>query len=98
MGNWIPNDLTLAAQLLKIITSFATPPPGGLGSLMLWENEPNVIAQFVATGIRKEQISFSKGYLLVQFSRHAIRALRIIQNILLPNHECIRSRGEKWSR
>jgi ubiquinone/menaquinone biosynthesis C-methylase UbiE len=30
MGNWIPNDPTLVAQILKISSSYSPPPPGGL--------------------------------------------------------------------
>ncbi len=30
MGNWIPNDPTLVAQILKISSAYSPPPPGGL--------------------------------------------------------------------
>ena len=30
MGNWIPNDPTLVAQILKISAAYSPPPPGGL--------------------------------------------------------------------
>src|SRR5438552_15891313 len=30
MGNWIPNDPTLVAQILKISSSYTQPPPEGL--------------------------------------------------------------------
>ena len=34
MGNWIPNDPTLVAQILKISSAFTPPPPEGFVSPM----------------------------------------------------------------
>ena len=36
MGNWIPNDPTFVAQLLKISSAFTPPPPEGFVSPMTW--------------------------------------------------------------
>ena len=36
MGNWIPGDPTLVAQLLKISSSYTPPPPEGFVSPMTW--------------------------------------------------------------
>ena len=36
MGNWIPNDPTLVAQILKISSSYTPPPPEGFVSPMTW--------------------------------------------------------------
>lgn len=36
MGNWIPNDPTLVAQILKISAAYAPPPPEGFISPMTW--------------------------------------------------------------
>ena len=58
MGNWIPNDPTLVAQLLKISASYSPPPPEGFVSPMTWGIESNVIERFGAAGIPKERISF----------------------------------------
>jgi ubiquinone/menaquinone biosynthesis C-methylase UbiE len=58
MGNWIPNDPTFAAQLLKTSAAYAPPPPEGFISPMLWGVEENVIARFTEAGIPKENISF----------------------------------------
>jgi ubiquinone/menaquinone biosynthesis C-methylase UbiE len=58
MGNWIPNDPTLVAQILKISSSYSPPPPEGFISPMTWGNEINVIERFAAAGVPKEQISF----------------------------------------
>src|SRR4051812_45248267 len=51
MGNWIPNDPTLVAQILRISSSYTPPPPEGFVSPMLWGMENNVTERFVAAGI-----------------------------------------------
>jgi ubiquinone/menaquinone biosynthesis C-methylase UbiE len=58
MGNWIPNDPTLVAQILKISSSYSPPPPEGFISPMTWGVESHVIERFAATGVPKEKISF----------------------------------------
>jgi ubiquinone/menaquinone biosynthesis C-methylase UbiE len=58
MGNWIPNDPTLVAQILKISSSYSPPPPEGFVSPMTWGIESNVIERFVAAGISAEKVSF----------------------------------------
>src|SRR5450631_2539542 len=60
MGNWIPNDPTLVAQILKISSGYTPPPPEGFVSPMLWGVEEHVTERFVAAGIKKENISFSR--------------------------------------
>lgn len=57
MGNWIPNDPTLVAQILRISSAYSPPPPEGFISPMTWGVESNVIERFAAAGIAKEQIS-----------------------------------------
>jgi ubiquinone/menaquinone biosynthesis C-methylase UbiE len=59
MGNWIPGDPTLVAQILKISSSY-TPPPEGFVSPMLWGVESHVVERFEKAGIPKENISFVK--------------------------------------
>jgi ubiquinone/menaquinone biosynthesis C-methylase UbiE len=58
MGNWIPNDPTLVAQILKISSSYSPPPPEGFISPMTWGIEYNVIERFAGAGVPKEKISF----------------------------------------
>ena len=58
MGNWIPNDPTLVAQILKISSSYSPPPPEGFISPMTWGVENNVIERFAGAGVPKEKISF----------------------------------------
>jgi ubiquinone/menaquinone biosynthesis C-methylase UbiE len=60
MGNWIPGDPTLVAQILKISSAYTPPPPEGFISPMTWGIESNVIERFAAAGISKENISFAR--------------------------------------
>ena len=60
MGNWIPGDPTLVAQLLKISSAYTPPPPEGFVSPMLWGVESQVIERFTNAGIAKEDISLVK--------------------------------------
>ncbi len=57
MGNWIPNDPTLVAQILKISSAYSPPPPEGFISPMTWGIESNVIERFAGAGIAKDKIS-----------------------------------------
>jgi len=60
MGNWIPNDPTLVAQILKISASYSPPPLEGFVSPMLWGVEDEVVERFTVAGVPKEQISFQR--------------------------------------
>jgi SAM-dependent methyltransferase len=60
MGNWIPNDPTLVAQILKISSSYSPPPPEGFISPMTWGIEDNVVERFGSAGVPKDQISFAR--------------------------------------
>ena len=60
MGNWIPNDPTLVAQILKISSNYTPPPPEGFVSPMTWGVESNVIERFAGAGVPAEKISFAR--------------------------------------
>jgi hypothetical protein len=60
MGNWIPNDPTLVAQILKISSAYSPPPPEGFVSPMTWGVEANVIERFGGAGVAKEKVSFAR--------------------------------------
>src|SRR5215471_13457299 len=57
MGNWIPNDPTLVAQILKISSAYSPPPPEGFVSPMTWGGESHVLERFGAAGVPKERIT-----------------------------------------
>ena len=55
MGNWIPNDPTFVAQILRISSSYSPPPPEGFVSPMTWGIDNNVIERFA--GVPADRIS-----------------------------------------
>ena len=67
MGNWIPNDPTLVAQILKISSAYSPPPPEGFISPMTWGVESNVIERFSGAGIPKENVSFARDTYTFEF-------------------------------
>jgi SAM-dependent methyltransferase len=60
MVNWIPNDPTLVAQILKISSAYSPPPPDGFVSPMTWGVEDNVVERFTQAGVPEEGISFER--------------------------------------
>jgi SAM-dependent methyltransferase len=67
MGNWIPNDPTLVAQILKISSDYSPPPPEGFVSPMLWGVAAHVIARFGQAGIAPGQIQCVQDSFLFDF-------------------------------
>lgn len=57
MGNWIPDDPTMVAQLLKITAAYAPPPRDGFVSPMTWGIEGDVVERFAAAGIPAERVA-----------------------------------------
>ena len=60
MGNWIPGDPTLVAQILRISSAYSPPPPEGFVSPMTWGIEENVIERFTGAGVPEENVSFER--------------------------------------
>ena len=57
MGNWIPGDPTLVAQILKISAAYSPAPPEGFVSPVTWGVEGNVIERFGAAGVPASSIT-----------------------------------------
>jgi SAM-dependent methyltransferase len=66
MGNWIPDDPTLVAQVLRISSAYA-PPPVGFISPMTWGVEANVLERFGGAGVPREKVSFARDTYTFQF-------------------------------
>ena len=60
MGNWIPGDPTLVAQILRICSVYTPPPPEGFISPMLWGVEDHIVDRFGKAGISKSNITCEK--------------------------------------
>ena len=70
MGNWIPNDPTFVAQVLKISSAFTPPPPEGFVSPMTWGMETQIIERFGHAGVPRERISLQRDtFRFVSFNR-----------------------------
>lgn len=57
MGNWIPGDPTLVAQVLRISSAYTPPPPDGFVSPMLWGVEAEAIDRFARAGVAPDAIT-----------------------------------------
>src|SRR5581483_7166354 len=60
MGNWIPEDPTFVAQLLKISSSYSPPPPQGFISPMCWGVDTHIKERFGRAGVPPENISMTR--------------------------------------
>ena len=60
MGNWVPGDPTLVAQILKISSAYTPPLPDGFVSPMTWGIESHVIERFGGAGVPQDQIAFNR--------------------------------------
>ena len=67
MGNWIPGDPTLVAQILRISSAYSPPPPEGFVSPMTWGIEETVTERFVGAGVPEKQISFERATYAFEF-------------------------------
>ncbi len=57
MGNWIPGDPTLVAQILRICGAYSPAPPEGFVSPVTWGIETDVLERFACSGIDFDQVS-----------------------------------------
>jgi len=68
MGNWIPGDPTLVAQILKTSSAYTPAPPEGFISPMLWGVESEVVKRFEGAGIDSANISFIRDKYVFNFA------------------------------
>ena len=98
MGNWIPNDPTLVAQILKISSAYTPPPPEGFVSPMTWGLEDQVKERFAAAGVAAEQVSFARRTFTFNVAGTPSDFSGRVQGELRADHECVRSRGNERPR
>ena len=84
MGNWIPGDPTVVAQILKISSSYTPPPPEGFISPMTWGVEDNVIERFGQAGIAKENIVCVKDTFTFMAPYSSIEYVSMFKNFYGP--------------
>ena len=84
MGNWIPGDPTLVAQILKISSTYTPPPTEGFISPMWWGVEEHVIERFGKAGIPTQNISFNKDTFTFNASYSPSKFVQIFKNYYGP--------------
>jgi ubiquinone/menaquinone biosynthesis C-methylase UbiE len=84
MGNWIPNDPTLVAQILRISSSYSPPPPEGFISPMTWGVETEVIERFAAAGASRENVAFARDTYTFNFPEPPSKLLEAFRNFYGP--------------
>jgi SAM-dependent methyltransferase len=94
MGNWIPNDPTLVAQILKISSTYSPPPPEGFISPMTWGVESNVIERFGAAGIAKEKIACVRDTYVFNFRGPTAEFVAAFRNYYGPTMNAFDAAGK----
>ena len=84
MGNWIPGDPTLVAQILKISSAYSPPPPEGFVSPMTWGVESNVVDRFTATGVPKENVACARDSFTFEFAQSPTQVLGLFRDFYGP--------------
>jgi SAM-dependent methyltransferase len=84
MGNWIPNDPTLVAQILRISSAYSPPPPEGFVSPMTWGIEAEVRARFEAAGVGGDNVSTKRDTYTFRYSGSPAEFLGIFRNFYGP--------------
>ena len=97
MGNWIPGDPTLVAQILKISSAYTPPPPEGFISPMLWGVEDQVRERFEKAGIPKENISFTREQFTFKASYAPAAFVEMFKNYYGPTMNAFEA-AEKMER
>ena len=84
MGNWIPNDPTLVAQILKISSAYSQPRPEGFISPMTWGVESNVIERFGGAGVSKDKVSFVRDTYVFNYPGPSSEFVGVFRNYYGP--------------
>jgi SAM-dependent methyltransferase len=94
MGNWIPGDPTLVAQILKISSAYTPPPPEGFVSPMNWGDEDLVRERFGAAGITHDQIKFERATWLFRHGGPPSGLLSIFRSFYGPTMNAFEAAGD----
>lgn len=97
MGNWIPNDPTLVAQILKISAAYTPPPPEGFVSPMTWGVDGHVLERFVGAGVAKEKVSLVRDSYTFEFSGTPSQFVAAFKNYYGPTMNAFEA-AEKGGR
>ena len=84
MGNWIPGDPTLVAQVLKISAAYTPPPPEGFVSPVSWGVENSVLERFGAAGIAPGEITCERATCVFRYPGPPAELLDVFQRFYGP--------------
>ena len=82
MGNWIPGDPTLVAQILKISSAYTPPPPAGFVSPMSWGDVGAVRERFASAGVSR--LMFERETCWFRHAGPASELMQIFRNFYGP--------------
>jgi SAM-dependent methyltransferase len=94
MGNWIPNDPTLVAQILKISAAYSPPPPEGFVSPMTWGMESHVLERFGAAGVPEAQITCVRDTYMFNYPHPPIELVAAFRSYYGPTMNAFESAGK----
>ncbi|MDQ8023344.1 MAG: class I SAM-dependent methyltransferase [Moraxellaceae bacterium] len=83
MGNWIPGDPTLVAQILRISAQYA-PPPAGFISPILWGVPDEVVARFGEAGIPADRVETRRDTYRFEFAGSPAGFLAVFRDYYGP--------------
>ncbi len=95
MGNWIPGDVTLVAQVLRISAAYTPPPPAGFISPMTWGNEAEVVARFAAAGIAADHVSFERCTYVFDYPGTPAAFLSVFRDYYGPTMNAFAAAGDR---
>jgi ubiquinone/menaquinone biosynthesis C-methylase UbiE len=84
MGNWVPGDPTLVAQILRISSAYSPPPPEGFVSPMTWGVKASVLERFEAAGIPPNNITCERDTYTFNYPGPATNFLDQFRNFYGP--------------
>jgi len=84
MGNWIPNDPTLVAQILRISAAYSPPPPEGFVSPMTWGIDDAVIERFGGAGVPADRVSLERDTYTFDFAGTPTQLLALFREYYGP--------------
>ena len=84
MGNWIPNDPTLVAQILRISAAYSPPPPAGFVSPITWGIDDTVIERFAAAGVPADSVSLERDTYTFDFAGTSSQLLALFRDYYGP--------------
>jgi SAM-dependent methyltransferase len=93
MGNWIPGDPTLIAQVLKISAAYTPPPPEGFVSPVLWGKEDEVRARFAAAGVPDANVTCTRELWTFRHDKGPAEFLDIFRNWYGPTMNAFEAAG-----